>query len=80
MKRVIDNCEVCQPINKLLDFMEASGYKIIEEKLADYHFKEMYFKVHGGKTGIPTFEKITKISSNKFTCECHWSTVEIASD
>jgi hypothetical protein len=80
MSRMIDNSEVCQPISKLLDYLEKNNYEIVEEKLSDYHFKEFYFKVKGYQIEIPVFERITIVSNNLFTCDCHWSIVEILTD
>jgi hypothetical protein len=77
-KRKIDNCPVCEPISLLLESLEAKGLKIIESKLVDYHFHEMYFKVSNiGNVQVPKIEKIKKHSSSEYVCECHLSTVEL---
>ena len=75
--KIIDDCEVCQPMDNFLKYLEDEGFKIIEGRLSDYHFKEFYFKVSGIEKDIPNFKKINKISNTKFLCSCHWSTVEI---
>ncbi|MBD3351408.1 MAG: AraC family transcriptional regulator [Candidatus Lokiarchaeota archaeon] len=79
MRRKVEGCQVCDPINNLIDYLENNGFKIIKSKLTDYHFHEVYFKLSGENNiiEIPYIKKIKRHSENEFICECHWSIVEL---
>jgi len=77
MKKTIDNCPICKPVQNVLGFLERNHFEVMEEKIADYHFHELYFKLRGKSTDIPAIDQITRHSTSKFTCECHWSVIEL---
>jgi hypothetical protein len=49
---IIDNCQACTPINNLISILEDKKFQIIEQKINDYHFKELYFKIQGNIEAI----------------------------
>lgn len=76
-KLIIDNCPACEPINKLIAQIENQGFPIVESRLEDYHFHQLYFRVNA------KIEEIKEIDISEFTlkdnfliCDCHWSRVE----
>ena len=76
----IDDIEVCQPITELVSFLIKNDFKIIEQKIADYHFHEVIIKMK--KDSSPkavniSIEKISQPKPGTFFCECHWSSVII---
>ncbi|TND10694.1 MAG: hypothetical protein FD123_336 [Bacteroidetes bacterium] len=76
----IDKVPLCKPIKEFLEMAEENGYKIVEQKLRDYHFHELYFKIkpesiHSEK--LKEIEGIQMHETGQFFCNCHWSTVEI---
>ena len=73
----VDECPVCEPIKKTLDFLIDNNFEIIQEKVSDYHFHELYFRLKGKDIDIPVIENITQHSESKLTCECHWSSIEL---
>ena len=77
MNKTVDDCPVCEPVNDLIDFLENNNYKVVEEKVSDYHFHEVYFRLEGPEIEIPQFPKISKHTNTQFVCECHWSMVEL---
>lgn len=78
MDNVVNNFEVCNAISNLLKELESRGFKLEDQDLRDYHFKEMYFKMSGNLNLIENFSPSgVKRIKNKFICECHWSTIEI---
>ena len=77
---IIDNVIVCNPIEKIVNLLTESGFDIVEKKLNDYHFNEMYIKMEGNIDKCSAnveIEGITRHSNNLFICTCHWSRVEI---
>jgi len=74
--------KTCQPIERLINLLEENGFRIIEKKVSDYHFHELYIRVAGKTDIIPKNIEIEGISKrdNLFFCSCHWSTVEIDSE
>jgi len=78
-----DKINTCEPIASLVNDLVNHDCKIIEQKLNDYHFHEMYIKLQGSKKSLENMkiniENIEKIDENKYACSCHWSTVEIVS-
>ena len=76
----IENIKVCDPITVLIRYLENIGLKIVESKISDYHFHEVYIKMSGKKTNdIDTISinNIQRYSERIFVCSCHWSMVEL---
>jgi len=73
----VDDCPVCEPIKNVLNFLLKNDFRIIEEKVSDYHFHELYFKLKGKEIDVPVSDKITQHSGLKLTCECNWSLIEL---
>lgn len=73
----IGNIEVCQPLVNLVEFLINQGARVVEKRVHDYHFREIYVKMNGvGFEGV-SVAGIGKVKPNRYVCECHWSTVEI---
>jgi hypothetical protein len=75
---IVNNCPACEPVNRLVNDLTRLNFSIIEEKLEDHHFHQLYFKLEGDmkkmkKINISGFSKV----ENKFVCDCHWPTIEI---
>ncbi len=80
MSRYVDKCEVCPPIEKLLNYLKNKGMTVEEMRVEDYHFHELYVKISGNKNELTEeikINKIKKVSDTIFMCECHWSIVAI---
>jgi hypothetical protein len=75
--RRVDECPVCKPINDVLEYFEDNNFSIVSEKLDDYHFHQLYFKLKGKAIQFPIIEKIKIHSETLLMCECHWSKVEL---
>lgn len=76
----IDKIKVCNPIESLLNILLEKGFVIIESKVSDFHYHELYFKLLGNYTDELEqiyIDKIKKIDHNNFSCTCHWSIVEL---
>jgi hypothetical protein len=77
----IDNIAVCKPINELVTFFSKNGFVILERKVNDYHFHEVFIKMKNN-TSVDleqiNFENIIHPKPMVFCCICHWSCVEIA--
>lgn len=73
---VIDNCPVCDPIQSLVEYMLSNGYQIVEKRVDDYHFRQVFIKLMGSSE-IPLikFRNLTA-KNQRYFCSCHWSTVE----
>ena len=78
-KYTVNECPACKPISALLDLFLEAGFEIAEQRLSDYHFRELYFKLKGdvGKIEKVEIEGIERFETNKYNCSCHWSVVEI---
>lgn len=77
----IDKIKVCDPIEKFLVDLQDLGFSIIEKKLRDYHFNELYIKLTGDLLLVPpNYLYDLEKYGNQYTCKCHWSTVEIISN
>jgi len=79
---VIDGCSACDPIKEFVTYLQNKGYYIVEKKLSDYHFHQLYFKLANKEIKktmlqIDEIQKIKQYSPTKYICECHWSTVDI---
>ena len=46
----IENIKVCNPITTLIQYLENKGFRIVEFKITDYHFHEVYIKMSGERT------------------------------
>lgn len=79
MKIIIDNCPACDPINSIIEKILEAGYEILESKLEDYHFHQLYFKVNA-KIDILSEIDISgfTIKDNFLVCDCHWSRIEFS--
>ena len=58
------------------------GFEILEQKVNDYHFHEVYLKMKGNMEHIKTLseiKEINKVDDHDFACACHWSVVEVIS-
>lgn len=80
-KLFVDDCPACEPINRLIHNLKKHEFRLIEQRLEDYHFHQLYFKLTGNIALIEeiSFEGFSKINQ-KFICDCHWSTIEIMSN
>ncbi len=74
----VDDCPACEPVNRLIHDLKKHKFKLIEQRLEDYHFHQLYFKLKGN---ISSIEKISlegfSKKDHKFICDCHWSIVEV---
>jgi hypothetical protein len=74
--------ELCKPIASLVEHLTMNDFVVIEQKVSDYHFHELYLKLQAND--VNSFESteisiagIEKTDDHKYTCSCHWSTVEL---
>lgn len=78
---IISSRPVCQPILCLVESLVESGCIIEKQVLEDHHFGEMLFVLKSPEKfkvqDISLPIGIDHIKPNVFTCNCHWSTVEI---
>lgn len=76
-KIVIDKCSACTPVNRLLNEIIAKGYSVINSKIEDYHFHQLYFKVNA-KIDLVKEIDISgfTLNDNFLICDCHWSRIE----
>lgn len=78
---IINNRPVCEPILSLVEILMKNGCFIEKQVLNDYHFDEMLFilkapeKFSVSKEELPP--EINEDKPNYFTCNCHWSIVEV---
>jgi len=75
-----ENIKVCVPIESLVKALLDNGFIIKESKVSDYHFHEVSINMEGAYVKMIeeiNIEKIKKIDSKTFACECHWSTVTL---
>lgn len=78
---IIDNCPACEPINRLIKDIENKGFKILESKLEDYHFRQLYIKVEGELSELKNFDlRGFSVSGNFLICDCHWSRIEFVKE
>jgi hypothetical protein len=76
----IDNIEICNPVETLIKFLLRNGFVIVDKKISDFHFHELFIKMSGEYfSGIEDIhiDGITQIDDKTFSCSCHWSIVEI---
>jgi hypothetical protein len=75
----VDNIPICKPIKFFLELVESHGGSIIEQKISDYHFHELFFKVNNFQNkDVKNIEGIEMLRDGIYYCTCHWSTVEIS--
>ena len=74
----VDKVKPCKPISSTIKILESLGFEIIEQKLADHHFSELYFLMSGdlSKISEKTFVGMHQVKNN-LICDCHWSTIEL---
>jgi hypothetical protein len=79
--KTINSRPVCQPILSLVESFVKNGCIIEKQVLEDHHFDEMLFVLKAPEKfkfdNIILPNGIEQSKSNVFTCNCHWSTVEI---
>ena len=72
----IDNCPVCDPIRKLTEQFIARKYHIVQQRVDDPHFRQVYLRLSGPKASdLPAMPGTVQVQ-NKYICDCHWSTLE----
>jgi len=81
MNRVVEKTEACDPIESALKQLEKLGFSIIEQRLWDYHFAQLEFKVKGDLSKIEELklDGIMRID-NLLKCKCHWYTIELVGE
>ncbi|MCS6823555.1 MAG: hypothetical protein NZ529_04605 [Cytophagaceae bacterium] len=74
---IVDKCAACNPINRLINQLNDKGIEVVESKLEDYHFHQLYFKINASieVTNDMSLDDLTK-RDNFIVCDCHWSRVE----
>ena len=68
--------QLCIPIRRLLEKIDANGQNTPEIKLSDYHFKEYHILVKGKLDAITFDETQFESQGHKLICKCHWSVLE----
>jgi hypothetical protein len=77
---IIDNCPACASVNRLIQDIEDEGFCVLEKKLEDYHFRQLYFKLNVSLDKVKNIDKSGfTIHDNFLVCECHWSRIEFES-
>lgn len=81
MNRIVDNIKACDPIENTLIQLNKLGFRIVEQRLWDYHFAQLEFRLKGDLKNVQnvSFEGITRVG-NFLKCDCHWSTIELLND
>jgi hypothetical protein len=76
----VDDCTACEPVNRLIGVLLKNGFEITEQRLEDYHFHQLYFKLKGNLDFLKrkSFVGFTK-KKHSYFCDCHWTTVEVVS-
>lgn len=83
MLRKIGNCEVCQPIEDLIDLVKSKGFEVVSEKCRDFHFNEVEIRM----TKVDESAMVEPLSISNielhgkgfYYCRCHWSLVYVNS-
>lgn len=74
----VDDCPACEPVNRLIGTLLENGFEISEQRLDDYHFHQLYFKLQGSGILLEILPSDGfSREGNKYICDCHWSTIEI---
>jgi len=76
----IENIEVCQPIVELVKLLVRNNVTIIESRVSDYHFHEVFIRMKNNS--FKNFDdiniaNITQPNQGMFCCSCHWSCVKV---
>jgi hypothetical protein len=77
---VVDRIKVCVPIKIFLNHAILQGYHIELQEVEDYHFNQLRFIIRSSTTpeNLPELnDGIISSKPNIYTCECHWSRVEV---
>jgi hypothetical protein len=79
-KFFVDDCPACEPVNRLIGVLLKNDFEISEQRLEDYHFHQLYFKLQGNLSFLKrkSFKGFSK-KKHRYFCNCHWTTVEIVS-
>ncbi len=81
MGRNIGKCEVCIPIEQLLDELRSQGYEEISGICRDVHFNEVEIKMSKRKQDLKLIaidiENIEIHDKGFYYCKCHWSSVYV---
>lgn len=77
--KIVYHIKVCEPIASLLSILIKCNGIITSQKLADYHFSELYFEVAGAESPLTSKlpQGITNPEQGVYCCTCHWSTVKL---
>jgi hypothetical protein len=75
---VVDGCRACEPVSRLINELLEKGFVIVEQRMEDYHFHQLYLKLRGNTNLVDSYlvDGFSRIEQ-KFICNCHWSTIEI---
>lgn len=67
----------CKAILIGIKYLESQNFKIVEQKVDDYHFRKLYIRMVGNTAQLiaKDFKGLNR-ESNKYICQCHWSTLE----
>ena len=83
MEQLIFKVKVCEPIESLVDYLVNNGCEVIEQKVSDYHFHEVFIKMQSSdlsKLNGTFIEGINLVEDSTYSCSCHWSIVEIVKE
>lgn len=81
INNLIHGKPVCKPILNFVEFLVTKGAILESQELRDHHFNEMHFilkvpeNFRINPNDLP--EGITMDKPHFFTCNCHWSIVEL---
>ena len=74
---IIDGCEACEPVKSLVNKLVGSGFEVLDAKLEDYHFHQLYFKINAKIDEAMAFGVDDFVQKENFLiCNCHWSRIE----
>jgi len=73
----VTDCAACEPVNRLIGTLLKNDFEIIEQRLEDYHFHQLYFKLKGNLEFLKrkSFEGFSK-KKHTYFCDCHWTAIE----
>lgn len=75
---VVNELKACESIRQLLNHLVDKNMQILEIRIEDYHFHQLYVKVEGDfKLIDKAFLSDMLVNDFKISCKCHWSTVEL---
>ena len=79
MRRRIEKCEVCLPIESLISTLKSKGFEVASESCRDIHFNEVEIRmvkcIGSAKVESINIPKIELHEKGFFFCKCHWSSV-----